>query len=38
MGEGAAECWVSIDDSRVSVVSASTVFAQQAYILFYNRI
>ena len=36
-GEGAAECWVSIDDSRVSVVSASTVFAQQAYILFYSR-
>ena len=37
VGEGAAECWVSIDDSRVNVVSASTVFAQQAYMLFYSR-
>ena len=35
VGEGGAECWVSIDDTRVSVVSASTVFAQQAYMLFY---
>ena len=37
VGEGAGECWVSIDDSRVSVVSTSTVFAQQAYMLFYSR-
>jgi ubiquitin C-terminal hydrolase len=37
VGEGASECWVSIDDSRVSVVSASTVLAQQAYMLFYSR-
>ena len=38
VGEGASECWVSIDDSRVSVVSSSIVFAQQAYMLFYSRI